>query len=66
MGRVLDVTVDIRLDSPTFGKWELFELDGKSIKMVYIPIGFAHGFLALEVYILINVRQLITMLQKEE
>ena len=47
-GRVLDVTVDIRPDSPTFGKWEFFELDGKSNKMVYIPVGFAHGFLALE------------------
>lgn len=47
-GRVLDVAVDIRPDSPTFGKWEFFELDGKSNKMVYIPVGFAHGFLALE------------------
>ncbi len=47
-GRVLDVAVDIRPDSPTFGKWEFFELDGESNKMVYIPVGFAHGFLALE------------------
>lgn len=47
-GRVLDVAVDIRPDSPTFGKWEFFELDGKSNKMVYIPVGFAHGFMALE------------------
>ena len=47
-GRVLDVAVDIRPDSPTLGKWEFFELDGKSNKMVYIPVGFAHGFLALE------------------
>lgn len=47
-GRVLDVTVDIRPNSPTFGQWEFFELDGKSNKMVYIPEGFAHGFLALE------------------
>jgi dTDP-4-dehydrorhamnose 3,5-epimerase len=47
-GRVLDVAVDIRPESPTFGKWEFFELDGKSNKMVYIPVGFAHGFLALE------------------
>lgn len=47
-GRVLDIAVDIRPDSPTFGKWEFYELDGKSNKMVYIPEGFAHGFLALE------------------
>lgn len=47
-GRVLDIAVDIRADSPTFGKWEFYELDGKSNKMVYIPEGFAHGFLALE------------------
>jgi dTDP-4-dehydrorhamnose 3,5-epimerase len=47
-GKVLDIAVDIRPDSPTFGKWEFYELDGKSNKMVYIPGGFAHGFLALE------------------
>jgi dTDP-4-dehydrorhamnose 3,5-epimerase len=29
---------------PNFGKWEFYELDGKSNKMVYIPEGFAHGF----------------------
>jgi dTDP-4-dehydrorhamnose 3,5-epimerase len=47
-GRVLDVAVDIRKDSLTFGKWEFFELSGIDNKMVYIPEGFAHGFLALE------------------
>lgn len=47
-GKVLDVAVDIRPESPTFGKWEFYELDGKTNKMVYIPEGFAHGFLALE------------------
>jgi dTDP-4-dehydrorhamnose 3,5-epimerase len=47
-GRVLDVAVDIRIDSPTFGKWEFFDLNGVDNKMVYIPEGFAHGFLALE------------------
>jgi dTDP-4-dehydrorhamnose 3,5-epimerase len=47
-GKVLDIAVDIRPESPTFGKWEFYELDGKSNKMVYIPGGFAHGFLALE------------------
>jgi dTDP-4-dehydrorhamnose 3,5-epimerase len=47
-GKVLDIAVDIRPESPTFGQWEFYELDGKINKMVYIPEGFAHGFLALE------------------
>lgn len=47
-GKVLDIAVDIRPDSPTFGKYEFFELDGETNRMVYIPVGFAHGFLALE------------------
>lgn len=47
-GRVLDVAVDIRPDSPTFGKYEVFELDGKQNNFAYIPEGFAHGFLTLE------------------
>jgi dTDP-4-dehydrorhamnose 3,5-epimerase len=47
-GRVLDIALDIRPDSPTFGKYELFDLDAKSGKMVYIPEGFAHGFVAIE------------------
>ena len=47
-GLVLDLALDLRPDSPTFGKYELFELDGASGTMVYIPEGFAHGFAALE------------------
>ena len=47
-GRVLDVAVDMRPESHTFGKWEFYDLDAKTNKMVYIPTGFAHGFLALE------------------
>jgi dTDP-4-dehydrorhamnose 3,5-epimerase len=47
-GRVLDVAVDIRKDSSTFGKYQLFELDDRKRNMVYIPAGFAHGFLAIE------------------
>ena len=47
-GRVLDVAVDIRKNSPTLGKWEFFDLNGLDNEMVYIPEGFAHGFLALE------------------
>jgi len=47
-GRVLDVALDMRPESSTFGQWELYDLDAKTNKMVYIPTGFAHGFLALE------------------
>ncbi|MPR32246.1 dTDP-4-dehydrorhamnose 3,5-epimerase [Salmonirosea aquatica] len=48
VGRVIDVAVDIRPESPTFGQYELFELDAKRCNMAYIPEGFAHGFAALE------------------
>lgn len=48
MGRVIDVAVDLRPESPTFGQYELFELDAKQNNMAYIPEGFAHGFAALE------------------
>lgn len=47
-GRVLDVAVDIRPDSPTFGQHELFELRSDTNNIAYIPEGFAHGFVALE------------------
>jgi dTDP-4-dehydrorhamnose 3,5-epimerase len=48
IGKVIDVAVDIRPGSPTFGKYEKFVLDAKLQNMVYIPEGFAHGFAALE------------------
>jgi dTDP-4-dehydrorhamnose 3,5-epimerase len=47
-GKVLDVAVDIRKSSATYGKWEFFELSAENQKMVFIPEGFAHGFLAIE------------------
>ncbi len=46
-GRVLDVVVDIRRDSPTFGEWEGFELDDEGAQQLWIPVGFAHGFCVL-------------------
>ena len=43
-GAIVDVVVDIRPGSPTFGEWEAFELDDVAMRMVYVPEGFAHGF----------------------
>jgi dTDP-4-dehydrorhamnose 3,5-epimerase len=46
-GRILDVLVDIRRGSPSFGEWEAFELSDENLHQVYCPIGFAHGFCVL-------------------
>jgi dTDP-4-dehydrorhamnose 3,5-epimerase len=43
-GTIVDVLVDLRRDSPSFGQWESFELSDESMRMLYVPIGFAHGF----------------------
>jgi dTDP-4-dehydrorhamnose 3,5-epimerase len=46
-GEVLDVAVDIRVHSPYFGKWASVVLSAKMQNQIYIPAGFAHGFLSL-------------------
>jgi dTDP-4-dehydrorhamnose 3,5-epimerase len=46
-GAVLDVMVDLRKDSPSFGQWDALELSESNKKMVLIPRGFAHGFCTL-------------------
>ncbi|MFN3234234.1 MAG: dTDP-4-dehydrorhamnose 3,5-epimerase [Gammaproteobacteria bacterium] len=47
LGKVFDVIVDLRPNSPTFGEWLGVELDDQSHRQLYVPPGFAHGFYVL-------------------
>ena len=46
-GRIWDVAVDLRRDSPTYARWEAYELDDERHRQLFVPIGFAHGFCVL-------------------
>lgn len=46
-GKILDVVVDLRRGSPSYGDWEGFELDDELMRILYVPVGFAHGFCVL-------------------
>lgn len=47
LGRALDIMIDVRTDSPTFGAWEAVELDAQRCNALYFPVGTAHAFMAL-------------------
>lgn len=47
-GKIFDVTVDLRINSKAFGKWFGMELSSENQKQLFIPPGFAHGFLSLK------------------
>ena len=47
LGAVFDVAVDLRVTSPSFGKWFGVELSEKNKRLIYVPVGFAHGFATL-------------------
>ena len=46
-GAILDVAVDIRRGSPTYGRWDAVRLDDDGLRAVYLPVGFAHGFVVV-------------------
>ena len=46
-GRILDVLVDLRGASPTYREWEAYELSDQNMHVLYVPVGFAHGFCVL-------------------
>jgi dTDP-4-dehydrorhamnose 3,5-epimerase len=46
-GRILDVAVDLRRGSPTYGRWDAAELDDDGLRALFVPVGFAHGFCVL-------------------
>jgi dTDP-4-dehydrorhamnose 3,5-epimerase len=46
-GRIVDLIVDLRRGSPTYAQWEAVELDDESLRELYVPVGFAHGFCVL-------------------
>lgn len=56
-GRILDVAVDLRVRSSTFGKWFSLELSAENKTMLFVPVGFAHGFTALSDFCEVQYKQ---------
>jgi dTDP-4-dehydrorhamnose 3,5-epimerase len=57
VGRIFDVAVDLRMSSPTFGRWFGLELTAENKSLLYVPVGFAHGFAALSEYCEVQYKQ---------
>lgn len=64
-GRVLDVVVDIRNNSPTYGQHFSVELSGENFKQLWIPPGFLHGFLTLEDHTIFSYKVSVSTYQKD-
>ncbi|GAA1910712.1 dTDP-4-dehydrorhamnose 3,5-epimerase [Streptomyces sodiiphilus] len=47
-GRAIDIVVDLRIGSPTFGRWDAVELNSETFQSMYFPVGAGHAFIALE------------------
>jgi len=54
LGAIYDVIVDVREGSPTFKRWQGFELSADNHRQLYVPKGFAHGFLALSEEVVVH------------
>jgi dTDP-4-dehydrorhamnose 3,5-epimerase len=57
VGRILDVALDLRAGSPTFGRWFSMELTAENKTLLYIPVGFAHGFATLSEHCEVQYKQ---------
>ena len=57
VGRILDVAIDLRSGSASFGKWYGIELSSENKTLVYVPVGFAHGFMTLSDYCEVQYKQ---------
>ncbi|MBV8150165.1 MAG: dTDP-4-dehydrorhamnose 3,5-epimerase [Candidatus Eremiobacteraeota bacterium] len=56
-GRIFDVIVDVREDSPTYLQWDGHELSESNHRQLYVPAGFAHGFLSLSGWAIVSYKQ---------
>ncbi len=57
VGCVFDVAVDLRVGSPTFGRWYAIELSARNKQQLYVPVGFGHGFATLSEYAEVQYKQ---------